>query len=218
MENRSAYTNILVKGILGSVIFIYVGYLVSGIIGKCNDSLNLSEACISVLKSPFDSYFNDYSPITMILAFIFFEIFFFFKLTRRGKLRELSAPEQFAPDIIEAANNSGIDVVNSRINEMFADYKSNENVDSDNAYADMSTSGESNDVDLSNIEEEMQNQFFDQDITTELLNDDYSIAQIKAMQAILKYVDIKSAKALEKLFKVTMSATDISEYIKIIYE
>lgn len=245
MENRSGgYLSTLLKGIVGSAIFIYIGYLVSGAIGMSGgEDISFIDALLNTIKSPFDNYFNDYSPITMILGFIIFEILYFLKMYKSRILRDVSDPDKYAPDILDVAASAGLDnpEVTKRSNEMFRNIFSNINGTNDAAildssldftekaedrYADSYSNSFDNDFSVEqavgdvgyNSEEESDYTSFSADITTELLSDDYNLAQIKAMVPILKYLDIKSASALEKMFKVDMSANDIAEYIRLIYE
>ena len=229
-KSESIFT--LLKGVFWSAISIYIGYIVSGAIGLSGDgNVTFINALVECLKSPFDNYFNDYSPIIMILAFIIFEVLYFLKMLKSGKVREVSDPESYAPDIMDVAASAGVDNDEVRSsNDLFKDIFENNNHENDSIsyddsvdkfhnYKDSYSDGTNQTINEneSDIEENFDKSF-PADITTELISDNYSISQIRAMQRILKYIDIKSANALEKLFKVDMSAADISEYISIMYE
>jgi hypothetical protein len=112
MNNQDNGINIitLFKGIFGSVIFIYLGYLLSGCLGYVNaDDYSFSDAFFTVLQNPFGSYFNEYSPITMILGFILFEGVFFYLILRKRSNQEYDKSKMFEPDIMDVASRAGLD-------------------------------------------------------------------------------------------------------------
>lgn len=62
--------------LIASLLSIYIGYLVGGVMGLLEIMPdNLSGCITSVLSHPFEKYFNDYTPITMILCLVIFEFF-----------------------------------------------------------------------------------------------------------------------------------------------
>ena len=59
--------------------------------------------------------------------------------------------------------------------------------------------------------------FFSDEIVTDLL-EDYDLSQIKSMLALKAHINIEDAGLLRRMFKPTMSAEEISNYIKMFYE
>lgn len=210
----------LAIGIIGSVFFIFFGYLLSGIIGTILDeNIDFLTAFCLVVGNPFDNYFNNITPITMILGFIIYEGIYFLILMHRKGNGEVTE-DLFAPDIIDIADKSGLDNVNE--NEIFNGMVSEETsgaVDQESSLEYVSPGEIENEV---NIEEtvtvtEERELFFSDEIVTDLL-EDYDLSQIKSMLALKAHIDIEDAGLLKRMFKPSMSAEDISNYIKMFYE
>lgn len=218
-EQKRGNLIFLAIGILGSVFFIFVGYLLSGIIGLILDeNLDFLTAFCMVVGKPFDNYFNNITPVTMILGFIIYEGIYFLILMRRKGNGEV-AEDLFAPDIIDIADKSGLDNVNE--NEIFNGMVSGEVSSAEDQQSSLGY------VSPGKIENEVNEEpvavaedrelFFSDEIVTDLL-EDYDLSQIKSMLALKAYIDIEDAGLLRRMFKPTMSAEDISNYIKMFYE
>lgn len=209
----------LAIGIIGSVFFIFFGYLLSGIIGAVLDKkINFLTAFCLVVGNPFDNYFNNITPVTMILAFIIYEGIYFLILMQRKENDEV-AEDLFAPDIIDIADKSGLDNVNE--NEIFngmAGEEINDDVDQQSSLGYVSPGEIDNEVNEETVTvAEERELFFSDEIVTDLL-EDYDLSQIKSMLALKAHIDIEDAGLLKRMFKPTMSAEDISNYIKMFYE
>ena len=216
-EQKSGNLIFLAIGIIGSVFFIFFGYLLSGIIGAILDeNIDFLTAFCLVVGNPFDNYFNNITPVTMILGFIIYEGIYFLILMHRKGNGEV-AEELFAPDIIDIADKSGLDNVNE--NEIFNGMVGEETSDQESSLEYVSPGEIENEV---NREEpvtvaEERELFFSDGIVTDLL-EDYDLSQIKSMLALKAHIDIEDAGLLKRMFKPTMSAEDISNYIKMFYE
>lgn len=209
----------LAIGIIGSVFFIFFGYLLSGIIGTVLDeNVDLLTAFCLVVENPFDNYFNNITPVTMILGFIIYEGIYFLILMHQKRNDEV-AEDLFAPDIIDIADKSGLDNVNE--NEIFNGMVSeeiNDTVDQQSSLGYVSPGEIENEVNEEPVTvTEERELFFSDEIVTDLL-EDYDLSQIKSMLALKAHINVEDAELLRRMFKPTMSAEDISNYIKMFYE
>ncbi len=218
-EQKRVNLIFLAIGIIGSVFFIFFGYLLSGIIGAVLDeNIDFLTAFCLVVGNPFDNYFNNITPVTMILGFIIYEGIYFLILMHRKGNGEV-AEDLFAPDIIDIADKSGLDNVNE--NEIFNGVVSEEisdTVDQQSSLGYVSLGEIDNEVNEEPVTvTEERELFFSDEIVTDLL-EDYDLSQIKSMLALKAHINIEDAGLLRRMFKPTMSAEEISNYIKMFYE
>ena len=218
-EQKRVNLIFLAIGIIGSVFFIFFGYLLSGIIGAVLDeNIDFLTAFCLVVGNPFGNYFNNITPVTMILGFIIYEGFYFLILMHRKGNGEV-AEDLFAPDIIDIADKSGLDNVNE--NEIFNGVVSEEisdTVDQQSSLGYVSPGEIDNEVNEEPVTvTEERELFFSDEIVTDLL-EDYDLSQIKSMLALKAHINIEDAGLLRRMFKPTMSAEEISNYIKMFYE
>lgn len=218
-EQKRVNLIFLAIGIIGSVFFIFFGYLLSGIIGAVLDeNIDFLTAFCLVVGNPFDNYFNNITPVTMILGFIIYEGIYFLILMHQKGNGEV-AEDLFAPDIIDIADKSGLDNVNE--NEIFNGVVSEEisdTVDQQSSLGYVSLGEIDNEVNEEPvIVTEERELFFSDEIVTDLL-EDYDLSQIKSMLALKAHINIEDAGLLRRMFKPTMSAEEISNYIKMFYE
>lgn len=218
-EQKRVNLIFLAIGIIGSVFFIFFGYLLSGIIGAVLDeNIDFLTAFCLVVGNPFDNYFNNITPVTMILGFIIYEGIYFLILMHQKGNGEV-AEDLFAPDIIDIADKSGLDNVNE--NEIFNGVVSEEisdTVDQQSSLGYVSLGEIDNEVNEEPVTvTEERELFFSDEIVTDLL-EDYDLSQIKSMLALKAHINIEDAGLLRRMFKPTMSAEEISNYIKMFYE
>ena len=218
-EQKRVNLIFLAIGIIDSVFFIFFGYLLSGIIGAVLDeNIDFLTAFCLVVGNPFDNYFNNITPVTMILGFIIYEGIYFLILMHRKGNGEV-AEDLFAPDIIDIADKSGLDNVNE--NEIFNGVVSEEisdTVDQQSSLGYVSPGEIDNEVNEEPVTvTEERELFFSDEIVTDLL-EDYDLSQIKSMLALKAHINIEDAGLLRRMFKPTMSAEEISNYIKMFYE
>lgn len=218
-EQKRVNLIFLAIGIIGSVFFIFFGYLLSGIIwAVLDENIDFLTAFCLVVGNPFDNYFNNITPVTMILGFIIYEGIYFLILMHRKGNGEV-AEDLFAPDIIDIADKSGLDNVNE--NEIFNGVVSEEisdTVDQQSSLGYVSPGEIDNEVNEEAVTvTEERELFFSDEIVTDLL-EDYDLSQIKSMLALKAHINIEDAGLLRRMFKPTMSAEEISNYIKMFYE
>lgn len=213
-EHRKAGLLLFLIGIIGSIIFIFIGYLLSGIIGAITDNIDFLTAFCIVMASPFGNYFNELTPITMIVGFILFEIGFFFFLRRKQPEEEKSPILE--PDIIDVAAQAGLDsnlqLDNNEIDdkEIFASYL---NGNGNNNFQDISDDIEPIQESIEEVEVE-----FSSEITDPLFEAGFDLKQIKAMLLLKKYIKDLNADLLIKMFDLSISAEEIERRIKLLYE
>ena len=101
MNRKGSIITYLIIGIIGSVIFIFLGYFCAGALGiGQSEEIGFIDGLFTVLNSPFAGYFNDYTIDFMILGFILFESLFALFLFSHKKEEEVDADE-YKPDIID---------------------------------------------------------------------------------------------------------------------
>ena len=227
---------LVIPGVCGSIFCIYIGYLIAAVIGYVQDnSSDLLTGISMILSKPFARYFNKYTPITMILGFIVFEGIFFliFKYCKKIKYNERKVLAD--SDIIAAAEKSFENNVQKNVfennNDLFNEVALSDNNDLDTdtekttyvspkiseetvSVNSVSASTEKDNISDKIVENEMS---LSDEIVTELLND-YDLLQIKAMLALKAHIDYVDVFLLKRMFKPTMSADEIAEYIKIFYD
>lgn len=229
-EEKTRYKICLLTiGILGSFLFIVTGYWIAAAIGiSQSDSVGFWKGVNRVLSDPFAAYFNNYTPIVMILAFIIFEsLFFFYMVYSRKK-------ERISQKILNAEENNVTSTENGVVSEANNDFLLNlsgtghnealqmENSDLISGFGIISqedisstlqddTGNASGESAVERVEE------FNDDMTMELL-EYYDLQQITAMLKLTKYIDNISIDMLKRMFQPSMPAAEIGEYIKIFYE
>ena len=227
-KNRKNGAIVLISGILFSVLFIALGYWISAIIGLMIDnSVDLLTGFCMVLNKPFNKYFNDFTPVGIVLGFIIAEALFFFLIVKKGKSEDILNEDEYAPDIIDIANKAGLDYGDakkpSQVNdkELFSKISSMNTIEvGDIDYIQPESASEVTDKEneiQEDVQKEQEELSFDDAIVTDLLND-YDLSQIAAMLQIKKYIEINDVILLRKMFKPYMAASDITSYIEMFYE
>lgn len=235
-DDRHENITLIIAGVCGSILFIYLGYLIAAIIGYVQDnSTDVLTGVGMVLKKPFVKYFNQYTPITMILGFIAFEVIFFLIVMRGRKLKDNEEETLFDSEIIDLAEvsfekNNDQNVLNSddlleelqerssgesELNKSL--YISPEEDDGIDLRDQISVSKEKRGDNSKKDSENPEIVSFSDDVVTDLLND-YDLSQIKAMLPLKEHISSVNVTLLRRMFKPTMSADEIDKYIKIFYE
>ena len=216
----------LLCGVVLTIIFIMLGYWITAILDlMMNNSVDFITGVWIVMDKPFDKYFNNLTPVGVVLGFILAEILFFFILKKCKGKEECFGGNEFEPDIIDVAYKAEIDYMDDKKashpsdGELFSkDSASDIEKISDDKPIDYVLPGENiNANENLGVNETQENLTFDDKIVTDLL-DDYDLPQIAAMLQIKKYIDIDNVMLLRKMFKPSMPAEDITSYIKMFYE
>lgn len=233
-DDRHENIILIISGVCGSILFIYLGYLIAAIIGYVQDnSTDVLTGAGMVLKKPFVKYFNQYTPITMILGFIAFEVIFI--VMRSRKLKDNEEETLFDSEVIDLAEvsfekNNDQNVLTSddlleelqerssgesELNKSL--YISPEEDDGIDLWEQISVSKEKKGDHSKKDSENPEIVSFSDDVVTDLLND-YDLSQIKAMLPLKEHISSVNVTLLRRMFKPTMSADEIGKYIKIFYE
>jgi hypothetical protein len=235
-DDRHENITLIIAGVCGSILFIYLGYLIAAIIGYVQDnSTDVLTGVGMVLKKPFVKYFNQYTPITMILGFIAFEVIFFLIVMRGRKLKDNEEETLFDSEVIDLAevsfekNNDQNVLTSDDLLEELQERSSGESELNKSLYI---SPEEDDGIDLrdqisvskekrgDNSKKDSENPeivSFSDDVVTDLLND-YDLSQIKAMLPLKEHISSVNVTLLRRMFKPTMSADEIDKYIKIFYE
>jgi hypothetical protein len=222
--NVNSKIPMLLIGIVGSILFIYMGYLVAGIIGFVCDGMGMPGAMATVITNPFSGYFNSFTPIMVVMGFIFFEAIFMAVMIMTGRKHDYDSIEvenelPIDEEIIEVAEKVGIDNIDN-LKFDNADDMVSEDVDVllDTEDSDFECSfviPDEDELDSKICNDNKQLSFSD-DIVNELMND-YNLAQITAMLKIQAYMVIEDASLLKRMFRPSMPAETITSYINAFY-
>lgn len=235
-DDRHENIILIIAGVCGSILFIYLGYLIAAIIGYVQDnSIDVLTGAGMVLKKPFVKYFNQYTPITMILGFIAFEVIFFLIVMRSKKLKDNEEETLFDSEVIDLAEvsfekNNDQNVLNS--DDLLEELQERGSGESELNKSLYISPEEDDGIDLReqiSVFKEKKGDYskkdsenpeivsFSDDVVTDLLND-YDLSQIKAMLPLKEHISSVNVTLLRRMFKPTMSADEIGKYIKIFYE
>lgn len=235
-DDRHENIILIIAGVCGSILFIYLGYLIAAIIGYVQDnSIDVLTGAGMVLKKPFVKYFNQYTPITMILGFIAFEVIFFLIVMRSRKLKDNEEETMFDSEVIDLAEvsfekNNDQNVLNS--DDLLEELQERGSGESELNKSLYISPEEDDGIDLReqiSVFKEKKGDYskkdsenpeivsFSDDVVTDLLND-YDLSQIKAMLPLKEHISSVNVTLLRRMFKPTMSADEIGKYIKIFYE
>lgn len=230
-NDRHGSIVLVIAGVCGSIFFIYCGYLIAAMIDYVQEySTDALTGAYVILSKPFDKYFNQFTPITMILGFIIFECIFFLMVIRKRRLQEDNGNVLVNPEVIDVAEKSFDKNIFDNSDRVFDEMLQ----ESDNTEPELDRSGyvspdfeakidlqrlvpksEESDMEPDKIDPEQIS--FNDEVVTELLNE-YDLSQIRAMVALKKYISDCDVSLLRRMFRPTMSAEEISDYIRIFYD
>jgi len=223
-NRKKAYMILLTTiGIVGSLFFIALGYWIAAAIGIMQtDGISFIQAFNKVLDNPFTGYFNNYTPIVMILGFIIFEFIFFIYLVNSRKNYQQEDVESEVEEMYTMP-------LNATLEGMFDGNPTGTNEltepDYDNGFGIVTPEVEEIEVENSDeIDGKINDQgeipdreiSFSEDLAIELL-ETYDMEQITAMLKLSKYMEKIDTDLLRRMFDPGMSAQEIAEYINIFY-
>lgn len=230
-NDRHGSIVLVIAGVCGSIFFIYCGYLIAAMIDYVQEySTDALTGAYVILSKPFDKYFNQFTPITMILGFIIFECIFFLMVIRKRRLQEDNGNVLVNPEVIDVAEKSFDKNIFDNSDRVFDEMLQ----ESDNTEPEPDRSGyvspdfeakidlqrlvpESEESDMEPDKIDPEQISFNDEVVTELLNE-YDLSQIRAMVALKKYISDCDVSLLRRVFRPTMSAEEISDYIRIFYD
>lgn len=222
-KNNSFFKKFLffIFWILFSAISILVAYWVAGAIPDNGEGLGFGIRFVEIIQLPFEDYFNDYSPIAMVLAFIINEIIFgiiyISKFSFKNNAEEGDDVDVFQEDVPRRPR------INQEIEKDYTEEKSTtksqefEWSEPDEEY--WKKLAEKDDKSKKNIDEDKEEKEFvmDDGIFLKMFNAGYDMNQITAMMELTQYIPKIDDIQLKKMFKPNMSSDEIREYIEVFY-
>lgn len=237
-KGRSTAVIVIVDCII-ALLFILLGYWISAVIGYIQQAdMSIADALLTVLSKPFGNYFNNYSPILMLLGVVLAEFFLYLYLSKNHN-GEISKSEDEAMNEIpvlprtedEEENVSFLSKVMQDEEERIktvdekSDVMSDFNVVlSEDEKLEEKEQNTQIEKEATIVENEPVVEFpqkrkpieIDNKLFAELATE-YEIDQICAMLKITEYMENVTAGMLRNMFASTMSADEIQQYIKIFY-
>ena len=212
----------VIIGVFGSVIGIFIGYLLAGVFGL-TEFMSASDAFFTVLADPFAGYKNNFTPILMLLGFIIFESGYALFLFTRSTEESVNE-EEYEPDIISLVDIDDMTQSEPSDLELFGNLNKEKSktdkkeekyiVDRDFVASEDSKKSSKDNDNNDDMDEKLS---FGSEIMDEMLGDHYTLEQMVAMISIKKYMKDVTADVLKRMFPPEMSAEEISSYIEIFY-
>lgn len=111
---------LIILGLTGGIMFIYLGYLVSATMQPYEEDLNFFQKVFVAQGRDFSTNYNQYTPIVMVLAFVIYEfiIFLLFVFSHKKVVEKKTVVNMIKRDGDDEENN---EVVNESIfRELYA--------------------------------------------------------------------------------------------------
>lgn len=239
-KERNTIVVVIVDCII-AVVFMLLGYWISAIIGFIQQAdISIADALLKVISKPFGNYFNNYSPILMLLGVVLaeFSLFLYLYLNKNNSNKVSDSEDETVNEIPvlprtdeEAENVSFLSKVMRDEEERTKTIDEKVDVVSDFNVVlpddeDLGENKQSIQIEKegATIENEFVIEFpqerkaveIDNKLFAELATE-YEVDQICAMLKITEYMEGVSAGMLKKMFAPTMPADEIQQYIKIFY-
>ena len=222
-------------GVVGSVIFAYIGYLLAAAlnIGQ-EEEISVLGAFVRTIMEPSSRSFNHFSPITMLLGIIVFETIYtgVLYLTSSPEEVEDDVSQEYQADVLDRIDFDDIEKSNAEDQEIFSRAVSNvkrdypeekEGAEDFSAlFVSPSEVEEKNEPERRNADTEIateeQEPRLSAEITDEIIGCGYSVDQVIAMTRIKKYMKDVTADMLMRMYRIDMSPEEIRMSIKMFYE
>jgi len=192
-----------------TALFVFAGYCITGAIPVINIEMSYFDRLLMVVSSPLDGYFNEYTPIGMIVGFILCEIIFFLIVCMMNR-----KPQEKAADTDDVNEYLGVTEKNSDMEFIFLEKESNKKSDK------VSTRDQKVDkvsVKETQPEEPEVDVVLQEQTFLELFSNGYSMQQITEMMELTKYIKNLDVSLLKRMFKPTMPPEDIRKHIESFY-
>ena len=237
-ENKGRGTRvIIIVDCMFALLCMLLGYWISAVIGYVQQAdMSIVNAILAVLSKPFGNYFNNYSPILMLLGVVLAEFFLYLYLSKNhnSETNDLECEnvdeDTVLPRLDEEEEN--VSFLSKAMQEEEERTKTvNENTDVISDFNVVLPEDEKikrdtqieKEVEVAEIEpiiefpQERKSIEIDNKIFAELATE-YEIDQICAMLKITEYMENVTSGMLRNMFAPTMPADEIQQYIKIFYE
>lgn len=239
-EERKNFIYLIAMGICFTFILMLLGYWGAAVIDcVLNEGLSIIAAFSKIIENPFGSYFNNYTPILLVLTFIFSEFLFYLLLLRQRRkekdievLKNVSEEEKQNVEEEEEPEKPILDTYHLNAEEEMKKFFNDGKDESTDILEE--SAGEQDLFELFGVvipKEEDNNLQEVQDEQEEISGDDvifenllmvqlsgvFTKEQINAMSTVRNYVPDISISLLEEMFSPDMTPEDIEEYIEIFY-
>lgn len=213
MRRKRRNLPLIILLILGWLVctsfFVFAGYCITGAIPVINIEMSYIERLLMVVSSPLDGYFNEYTPIGMIVGFIVCEIIFFLIVCMLNR-----KPKEKAADSDDINDYLGISETNSDMEFIFPDKEPEKKSDK--------ASAKEQKVEKVSVKEEQPEEpeediVFQEQTFLELFSNGYSMQQITEMMELAKYIKNLDVSLLKRMFKPTMPPEEIRKHIESFY-
>ena len=165
---------------------------------------------LSVLHNPFADYFNNYTPIGMIIAFIVVELLFGIRF-----ISKMTGENVIQPEPIEQGSNE-MEKASFTDNEIFAEEPKVQFVEQTD---EKPVKAEQQKKERQLLEKEDVNEdiFLKEDLFLKLFNSGYSMNQINAMMELTTYIPNIDEIQMVKTFTPSMTEEEIRDYIEMFF-
>lgn len=181
--------------LLSTVISMALAYWLMGAIPKTEEPGYLARL-LHVIQNPLGNYFNNYTPIGIIMSFIvtelLFGIIFFFKIS-------MHLPEEDEHDSLHVLKSE----VSVEPEIEFLEKQDTVTVEKKNV-AEKDEKDDADDVDV----------FLKDDVFLKLFNSGYTMSQINAMMELNTYIPEIDVRQMIKMFSPSMDENIIRSYIE----
>lgn len=188
--------------ILSTVILIALSYWLVGAIPKTDDEVRYFTRLLHVFQNPFAYYFNEYTPIGMIVTFIVTELLF--GVTFVSKI--IAKPSQ-----IPIEEDTDKSVATDENEKSVIKFVEKQDVTVDEVKEKEKKGKNAAEKDDKDDENEI---FLREDLFLKLFNFGYTMSQINAMMELTTYIPDIDVKQLAKMFKPSMNEDEIRGYIE----
>lgn len=188
-----------------SIFMMYIGYCITSGMSETLADVPFTDSFAIAFLNPSMEYFNSYTPVGIIVCFIFTE--FVFILILLAKMSSMHGRADENDDEVS-------------MDEYIDDYVPE--VEDTPLFAE-ETEGEAGVYDTTDkkenieAEEEDKETFLEQEAFLSLFNKGYSMPQIQAMMEVRAYNPNVDASLLVKMFKNTMSPDEMRRQIEVFY-
>lgn len=193
--------------IFSTCISVLAAYWLMAAVPKIEESGYFTRL-LSVLHNPFGDYFNNYTPIGMILAFIIVEILFgiFFI----SKMVISSVPESVEQDSNNLKDASFLDdgtlLEASAIH--FVEQTEEKPIKAEQPKREQK---------IAEKEDDSEEIFLKEDLFLKLFNSGYTMNQINAMMELTTYIPNIDESQMMKMIAPSMSENEIRDYIEMFF-
>lgn len=196
------------------ILFVFT-YWLMGAVPEMEEGIGYFTRLANVLQDPFANYFNNYTPIGLILAFIMTELIF--GIIFISKMIMNPEPVQTESNDEDIAEWSTLKPVVSEEKEIeFVDLQQEEETDINKTLQELSKidKREKGVIDKGKKDDEESEVFLQEDMFLKLFNFGYTMPQINAMMELTTYISDIDVQQLTKMFSPSMDEDEIRGYIE----